>query len=107
MRPKGIPLRTPFWHETVLWKTVIGMKRITWGSANMCVGSDVAKMRPTGYPPKDSLWDETVSFKTAIGLKWIIWGVRKNCFGSYRSNMGPKGVPPRTPYGMKPFSSKL
>ena len=50
MRPKGVPLRTPFWHETVLFKTVIGLKWIIWGVRKNWFGSDEAKMRPKGVP---------------------------------------------------------
>ena len=40
MRPKGVPLRIPFWDETVLFKAVIGLKWIIWGSGKNSFWSD-------------------------------------------------------------------
>ena len=67
---QGPPPDDPLLDETVLFKTVIGLKWIMWRSGKNCFWTDWEKMRPKGPALKDPLLDETALFKTVVVLKW-------------------------------------
>ena len=65
----GILPTDPLLAATVLFKTVTGLKWITWGSKNNCFLSVEGENTSQGDPPKDPLLAETALFKTVTGLK--------------------------------------
>jgi len=74
--------------ETVFFKTVIGLKRIIWGSGKIAFGA-IGKNVSQEPPSKDPLLAGTVLFKTVNGIKWTMWWSGKIAFGS----IGQKCVP--------------
>ena len=67
--PQGPLPKDRLLDETVLFKTVIGLKWIIWGSGKNCL-ERLDKYASQGPPPEDPLLGETIFFKTVIGLKW-------------------------------------
>ena len=82
------PPKDPLLDETVLFKTVIGLKRIIWGSGKIAFGA-IGKNASQEPPSKDPLLAGTVLFKTVNGIKWTMWWSGKIAFGS----IGQKCVP--------------
>ena len=101
---QGDPPKDSLWDETVLFKTVDGLKWIIWGSGKIASGAIGQKCVPRG-PPKDPLWNETVLFKTVIGLKWIIWGSGKIAFGATGQKCVPRGFLQGDHFGLKAFKN--